>query len=251
VGSYRGGFAHFYDRYGTGWTRQFVPILISYLKARCASASTVIDLACGTGVSTELFCAAGWSVTGIDLSADMLAVAKTRLAEPIADGRVRLVQADARDFEVDRPADACVCLEGALNHLHSSEELRACFERAAQGLRPGGYLVFDLYEPDHFRGWHNISMIDEDEAIVVRRGVWDQSTGVGMLRISGLHEHAGVTSRVEQSVTSRVFEPAQVRELLSSAGLEPEVFDGAIPGCVCRRPDSRCRTVYAARLRTA
>jgi SAM-dependent methyltransferase len=245
---YRGPFAAFYDRYGTGWTRAFVPALVSYLDTRAGPPGSLIDLACGTGVAAERFLEAGWRVTGLDQSPDMLAIAEARLWKQIGDGRASLAEADARTFTVDEAAAACVCLEGALNHLDSASELGASFLRVAKSLRPGGVFVFDLYEPAHFRGWHRISAIDNSDAVVLQRGVWDEAGGIGMLRISGLYEVDGIAGRVDQTVTSRVFAEAVVREQLSAAGLRSESFDLPVPECACGLGDPGCRAVYVARL---
>src|SRR5207247_8602975 len=92
-------------------------------------------------------------------------------------------------------------LEGALNHLLSEDDLERCFARVAAVLPVGGTFVFDLYEPHHFRGWHTIGVTDEPDAVIVKRGVWDDDRAVGMLRFSGLFDAENGPLRVAQTVT--------------------------------------------------
>jgi hypothetical protein len=144
---------------------------------------------------------------------------------------------------------ACVALEGALNHLLSAGDLARCFGCVAAALPPGGMFVFDLYEPHHFRGWHNITLIDEADAVVARRGVWDETRSTGMLRISGIFRLDGTPMPVDQTVTSRAYPAALVAELLAAAGFEEVGFAPPVPPCACGRSASGlCRTVYSAKL---
>jgi SAM-dependent methyltransferase len=252
-GFYGPGFAEFYDRYGTGWTRAFAPILAEWLAQRPAGRGvpgdrTVLDLACGTGVSAEVLVGTGWDVVGLDVSAGMLATAAHRLAGPVAAGKVVLRQAEMTTFDLGgRQVAACVALEGALNHLLSEDALRRCFERVAAVLPAGGAFVFDLYEPHHFRGWHHISVIDEADAVVVKRGVWDDDRSVGMLRICGLFDGGAGPVRVNQTVTSHGYRTGTVAALLAAAGFDLAPFVAPVPDCACGRSGSgACRTVYAA-----
>jgi SAM-dependent methyltransferase len=60
-----------------------------------------LDLACGTGLPTEAVARLGWSVVGVDVSADLLEVARERGLE------VHQAPADALPFE-DRSFDAAI-----------------------------------------------------------------------------------------------------------------------------------------------
>ena len=244
--SYGSGFAQYYDQYGTGWTRSFAPLLLHRFETNTPS-NSVLDLACGTGVAAEVFDCAGWRVTAIDISPGMLELARARLHAGVEQGRSQIQLADVTDFSVSRPSAFCICLEGALNHLGGVDDLRRCFERIYAALEPGGVLVFDLYEPFHFRGWHNVTVVDRADAVTVKRGVWDEHAGVGMLRISGVYEDSQTRHRIDQTVTSRVFSRVQVEELLVAAGFTPNDFDDPVPACACGLRDGLCRRVYEAR----
>jgi SAM-dependent methyltransferase len=245
---YGHGFAEFYDQFGTGWTRQFAPVLSAWLGERALPRGRhVLDLACGTGVASRIFYDAGWDVTGLDLSDGMLATAAGRLADGVAQGRVRLRQADMTRFELDEPVSVCVALEGALNHLPSLGAVEECFHRVAAALPESGTFVFDLYEAHHFRGWHHVSVIDEPDTVIVKRGVWDEERAVGMLRISGHHDAGSGPLRVDQTVTSLGFAEQSVDALLASAGFQSARFPEAVSPCACGRSRTgQCRTVYVA-----
>ncbi len=68
-----------------------------------APGAHVVDLACGVGIACVRFARAGYRVTGIDLSADMLALARQRADK--AEVEVNWLESDMRDWQLDQPAD--------------------------------------------------------------------------------------------------------------------------------------------------
>lgn len=248
---YSAPFAEFYARYFSEWIRALAPHLPSHLERSQVAERSLLDLCCGLGIATEAFASSGWQVVGLDLSAPMLAGAEARLATWIATGSVTLLEGDARTFQLDQPVGACICLDGALNHLESTEELARCFRAVADALHDDGQFIFDLLEPSHLRHWHHIRLIDEPDAFVAKRGVWDDTNGDGLLRISGVVGEGPQATRVEQTLRSRVFTTVEVTDALIAAGLEPTPYDIEAAGfpvrsAGCGPHAGRCRTFYRA-----
>ncbi|MGN7453483.1 class I SAM-dependent DNA methyltransferase [Paenibacillus pasadenensis] len=114
---------------------------------------TVADLGCGTGSLAIPLAKSGFTVYGIDLSADMLAIARSKWDEtpqqairPRA-GSVRWLQQDMRDWELPQPVDAAISFCDCLNYLTEEEDVEAAFRAAYRGLKPGGALLFDVHAP--------------------------------------------------------------------------------------------------------
>lgn len=101
----------------------------------------VLDLACGSGRLIPALLDAGLKVTGLDLSPEMLARARLRLAQR-AD--VDLVQGDMRHFSFDEPFDTIMIPYCSLMYMQSDADRRAVFQSCYQHLKTGGYLVFDF-----------------------------------------------------------------------------------------------------------
>ncbi len=94
-----------------------------------------LDLGCGTGIALAVLDRLQWSVVGVDVSADQLALARERADEI---GAV-LLQADgARLPFADATFDAVVSI---LTHT-DFEDARAVFAEVARVLRPGGRFVY-------------------------------------------------------------------------------------------------------------
>ena len=108
-----------------------------------AKRGSLLDLGCGTGVHALEFARKGWTVTGIDISADMVQRAEKRLA-----GTTQKVQfrfGDVCDAGPERDFDAVVSLFHVASYQISRGHLEAMLATANAALKPGGILLFDYW----------------------------------------------------------------------------------------------------------
>ena len=111
-------------------------------RLRAPSRARILDLCCGTGLSTEAIvaCYPDAEVTGLDLSAGMLAVARKKPALR----HVRFVQGDAMDLAasgVSGPYDAVLMAYG----IRNVPDPDLCLARLREHLAPGGRIAFHEY----------------------------------------------------------------------------------------------------------
>lgn len=244
---YDAAYSMFFERHYTGWVRQFSPELERYLAGRNGGPGLLLDLCCGSGETLGTFLHADWTLIGVDLSAEMLRRAQAKLEPALRSGRLRLVHADAVELPLETMVDAVVSLDGALNHLMVPEHMQAVFNRVGRVLRPGGRFLFDLFEPTHFRHWNNLSVTDSADVIMLKRGSWDGTTGVGRRRISGAFHTEDGWQRVAQDLTARYFEQEAIADLLAAAGLRPVPVGLDMPPCPCGSGDhGPCRVLFEA-----
>jgi SAM-dependent methyltransferase len=159
-------FAAYYNQHWQTFAEQTAPRLLAWYAATPPGRQRlpVLDLGCGTGQLTRHFLAAGYSVTGLDISADMLAHARANNALGVAEGRARFVQGDAAAFTLDGAFGLVVSTFDALNHLPDLEALRGCFRSARAVLAPGGRFVFDLNTRLGLQGWNSLTVHEHDGA---------------------------------------------------------------------------------------
>jgi ubiquinone/menaquinone biosynthesis C-methylase UbiE len=103
------------------------------------SGKSVLDLACGEGYYTRALKSAGAArVLGLDLSAEMIKLARAREAEQPLGVEYRVQ--DARDFQPDEGFDL-VCAAYLLNYARTREELLEMYRAVARALKPGSRFV--------------------------------------------------------------------------------------------------------------
>jgi 2-polyprenyl-3-methyl-5-hydroxy-6-metoxy-1,4-benzoquinol methylase len=75
---YREDLAYIHDAGFGHIARAGAATLLKLLAARKITGGLIVDLGTGSGIAAEQFSAAGYGVLGIDLSAEMLAIARRR-----------------------------------------------------------------------------------------------------------------------------------------------------------------------------
>ncbi|MCI9141099.1 MAG: methyltransferase domain-containing protein [Lachnospiraceae bacterium] len=98
--------------------------------------SRVIDLGCGNGTLTEKLAERGYTVTGIDASKDMLALAQKEHPD------LTFIQGDALSFTLEEKADAI--FSNAVFHWIDEKNQEIMIANIADQLREGGELVCEF-----------------------------------------------------------------------------------------------------------
>jgi SAM-dependent methyltransferase len=181
----------------------------------------VVELAVGSGISSEILVANGYDVHGFDISADMIELARER--------------APSGEFELASLYDAeippCIAVTGigeAFNYKFDPragfESMNAVFARVFDALDPGGVFLFDFAQPGraaprmehHFwegEGWHVTSETIESPADrVLQRQITTTRTINGEDRVS------------KELHTLALYDHEQVFAALKSAGFIPQTL---------------------------
>ncbi|HWK44855.1 MAG TPA: class I SAM-dependent methyltransferase [Stellaceae bacterium] len=120
-----------------------------YIELARQGGGEVLECASGTGRVTFALAWAGLTVTGLDLSSGMLAVARAKHAGLPADvaARVTLVEGDMRRFDLGRRFGAVLVPFRSFQHLLTVEDQLAALAAMRRHLRPDGVLVLNLFAP--------------------------------------------------------------------------------------------------------
>jgi SAM-dependent methyltransferase len=132
---------------GPDYSRPQIKLLERTLLPYLPQKGHILDLCCGTGQLIQPLVAAGYQVTGLDGSDEMLAYARQNA--PTAN----FLLEDARTFNLPNTFDGVFSTSASLNHLMTFEDLTQVFDRVYASLRPGGRFVFDLNHPAQLKRW--------------------------------------------------------------------------------------------------
>lgn len=142
------GWAWLYDEtIGPIYGREQMEILKRVLLPLLEPGAHLFDLCCGTGQLIEGLCKAGYQVTGLDSSKEMLE--RARKNAPGAD----YILEDARIYRASETFDAAFSTSASLNHVPSIDDLEQVFENVLHSLCNGGVFVFDLNHHEQMSKW--------------------------------------------------------------------------------------------------
>jgi SAM-dependent methyltransferase len=187
-------------------------------------AGTILELGCGTGGHAVPLARHGYSVTGYDLSSEMVAEARARAPEELNE-QLEFRVGDVCTLDAGRQFDAAVSLFHVASYQTGDDSIAGMFATAARHLRPGGTFLFDF--------WYGPAVLSQRPSVRVKRL---QAEDIEVLRIAEPVEHmnencvdvnytvfvmdrvTGAIRMLEETHSMRYFFLPELRLLLSMAG---------------------------------
>ncbi len=163
--SYR-SFAQVYDvLMDTAPYDKWTQLVLDSIEKYNVPGKEILDLGCGTGTITYQLALKGYELTGVDLSADMLAIARQK-TEALP---VHYFQQNMAKLELNRAFDLVLILCDALNYLDSKEKVLKTFNKVYEHLNNNGMLLFDVHSPykmTHLFGNETFTYQSEDVSYI-------------------------------------------------------------------------------------
>jgi SAM-dependent methyltransferase len=184
---------------------------------------TVVELGSGGGVTAAQLAAAGHSVTGFDLSADQIELARARV--PAADFTV----ASFVDAELPSGCSAVLAVGEVFNYAFDeradSGAVEDFFVRAFAALRPGGFLLFDAAGPGRVPGADPVRNHAQGDGWAVLFEARELD-GEVVREITTFREIDGRWRRGFERHRLRLHHPSELEAALRAAGFEVEIRVG-------------------------
>ncbi|MBO5040569.1 MAG: class I SAM-dependent methyltransferase [Clostridia bacterium] len=207
--------------------------------------SIVLDLACGTGNITLPLLKCGYDMIGVDLSGDMLNIARNKKG---GDKVLWLCQ-DMRSFELYGTVGAVVCCLDSINYLTSRNGLSKCFSLVHNYLDPNGIFIFDVNTPykfEHIYG-NNHYILEDDGIYCGWQNYFDKKSGLCDFELSFFYENGdGSYTRLDETQTERCYSIKTVTDLLIKNGFEIIKIISDFEGSPLKDTDERAYFVCRA-----
>lgn len=201
--------------------------LQALIEARVANPQSVLEVACGTGAYVR-WLRDWYDVTGLDLSPEMLRVARGRLPD------VAFVEGDMTDFDLRQEFDAVLCLFSSIGYLTSGVQLRSALASMARHVVPGGVVLIEPWiTPEGWDDDRNLTVhsATQDNLSVARIVSWVREENLVTMNwgfVVGRPE-GEVEVYTEEHVT-RLFTHEEYLEAFARAGLHVEHDAGGLMG---------------------
>jgi SAM-dependent methyltransferase len=216
-------------------------------------ARSVLELGSGTGKHAVMLAERAYDVSGVDRSAEMVALARAR-GLALESSRVMFSQGDVRSVRLGRTFDVVVSLFHVMSYQTTNEDLAAAMATAATHLALGGGFIFDCwYGPAVLmqRPEVRVKRLDDDDLSVTRvaeprLSLSDSTVDVGYTMFV-CDKKTQAWSTFNETHRMRYLFMPEVRQLLGNAGLDLVRAEEWVTG---REPDAGSwSTVFVARTR--
>ncbi len=204
-----------------------------------AGTLSVADCACGTGEITLRLKRMGHSVTGLDISGEMLRIASEKARA--AGLAIPFVCQDMRELSLHKRADAVVCACDGVNYLASVASMRRFFQSAYGALKEGGILLFDVSSR------HKLSQTlagncfgyDDGETAYVWQNCYDPENKLLRMDLSFFLKNGALYERFTETHVQRAHSQTEVEHALAAAGFQEirvfEAFTRDAPNMAAQR----------------
>lgn len=226
-------FARFYDSdIGT-----FSNDLPFYRELARRTGGPILELMCGTGRVLLPLARDGYRLTGIDVSPQLLNLARRKLESGRLLGQVDLVQADVRELALEGPFALAFAAINSFMHLTETDDQLQVLRQVHTALAPGGLLALDMFNPTPQELMrqpgelvHEGSFVLPDGAQVQKFVVQSVDPAAQQARVLFLYDELAADGLVRRTVlpfTMRWLHRFEIEHLLARAGFELEMIYGS------------------------
>lgn len=217
-----GDFSYVYDRLtdDVGY-RERTGYILGLFEKFDRRPSLLLDLACGTGGFSNELAKSGIQVIGVDISPEMLSVARENSAKEGLN--VLYLCQDMTELDLFGTVDGAVCCLDSLNHLENLEALKAAIAKVSLFLEPERLFIFDVnsvYKHQNILGNNTFVIDGEDVYCVWQNELCEDGKTVEMTLDFFASDEEGLYERSSEYITERAYTPLELDAAITAAGLK-------------------------------
>ena len=178
----------------------------------------ILDLACGTGTHSVYFARNGYEVVGVDLSHDMLEIAREKARSAVV--QIKFLQGDMRDLHFDKEFDCSLCINQSAMYCLTYSDISALLVGVKNSLKEGGVFIMDFlskYDEGEFTGKEWV----ESEGVrveCIREETYDKANQILTDKTTYFVTEDNLTRRFEGYSQTRIFYPQEMLSYLKGIG---------------------------------
>ena len=186
----------------------------------------LLDLACGTGEFSLRLKEKGIDVIGVDMSEDMLSIAREKAMDKNTD--LLFLCQKAEELDLYGTVDGAICCMDSLNHITDLRNLKKAIKKVSLFLEKGCLFVFDLNTPYKHKTvlGNNTFVFEEDDVYCVWQNSFNPKNNITDICLDFFVEEDGLYQRYNEEFRERAYTKEQISETLKEAGLKIKAILG-------------------------
>ncbi|MEE6449761.1 class I SAM-dependent methyltransferase [Gottfriedia acidiceleris] len=183
---------------------------------------SILDIGCGTGTLPISMAKLNYSISGVDLSEEMLSVAMAKAEQEKVN--IPFFQQNMVELEGFDQLDCVTIFCDSLNYLETEDQVKQTFIKVNESLKDNGLFLFDVHSP------YKIEEIFGEETFFIDDAelslVWSCSQGEHPLSVEHdlvffmKEENRDLYERFEEYHNQRTFPINTYKSLLNQTGFE-------------------------------
>lgn len=186
----------------------------------------LLDLACGTGGFSKEFAKRDIEVIGVDMSEDMLSVARETGMDENLDILYLCQKAD--ELDLYGTVDGAVCCMDSINHITDKKELVKAFKKVSLFLEPQKLFIFDVntvFKHEKILG-DNTFVLENENVYCVWQNEYDKKRKETRISLDFFTQNGENYQRSGEEFFERAYSDAELEKMLKSAGFKVEAVFG-------------------------
>jgi SAM-dependent methyltransferase len=198
---------------------------VTFIRTAISKRGVILDLCCGTGRHSVILCRSGVNVIGMDLSRNLLMIARRRMSE--SGFEFPVVRADMRHFPFKNEVfSAIINMFTSFGYLPSESEDEKSLLEIFRTLRKNGRFLLDVANRDHIvRNFRERDWAEFEPYYLLERRALDLEDSRLVSQWTLVRKDRGKTKSIIHEV--RLYTLTRIEQLLRRAGLViEEVYGG-------------------------
>ncbi len=178
----------------------------------------ILDLGCGTGDITYLFAKENYDMIGVDISFDMLNIAK----ENNSHENILYLNQDMREFELYGTVDVIYSSLDCINYITDKRDLKKVFKLCNNYLNPDGIFIFDVNTEYKFENIldNKTYIYDNDNAYLIWQSEYDKKRKICSFFLDMFYKENGAYNRYFEEQEQRAYSIAELKEIAEKSGFK-------------------------------
>jgi len=180
----------------------------------------ILEVGCGTGNYTKILLERGYEVTAVDISENMLKIAREKCA-------CKFIKGDIKDISINERFDASIAMFAMMGYITESSDVIKALNNINRHLNPNGVFIFDVWNglavmrllPEH-----RVKEVENDKAKIIRIAMpnlrsFDHICEVNY-KLLILNKKDNAFNEINEKHVVRFYFPQEIKYYLEDAGFE-------------------------------